>query len=499
MIDNPGNILALLALLAWPAVVIVMFRTMRLERALIWSILGGYMFLPQITAINPPGIPAFDKVTLPNLTAFVCCVAIWGRMPSLIPSSWPGRILMAAFVVSPAFTVISNLEPVRFGIDRIGSIELIDRVAQEAPDLPALRFYDSASALAAQMLLMLPFFLAREALRTTEGIREILIALVIAGLIYAPFMLFEIRFSPQLHTILYGFFQHDFIQAIRSGGYRPFVFMPHGLWVAFFAFMVFVAALALWRTEGGAARLRWTGALGLGAGLLVICKTMGVILYAAAFAPLMLLVRPRTHLAIAAVIAVLVITYPALRGLGLVPTEAILAKVTEISAERAQSLEYRFTNEDRVLAHAEQRPWLGWGGWGRFIPHDPETGTTRIVVDGLWIITIANNGWLGYFALFGLLSLPIWALAFAALRAGQAPPATVTILALVLAINMIDLLPNATLIPFTWLIAGALLGHAEEIVRSARAARLARLAALHERVVMGRVGGRPEGARRTVL
>lgn len=498
MIYNPGNILALLALLAWPLVVIVLFRTMRLERALIWSILGGYMFLPQLAQINPPAIPAFDKVTIPNLTAFVCCVAIWGRLPSLIPASWPGRVLLAAFVLSPAFTVIANLDAVRFGIDRIGAIALIDRTMQAAPDLPGLRFYDSASALAQQLLLMLPFFLAREALRTAEGIREILVALVVAGLIYAPLMLFEIRFSPQLHTIVYGFFQHDFIQAIRAGGYRPFVFMPHGLWVAFFAFMVFSAALALWRTEGGAARLRWGAGVVLGAGLLAICKSMGVVLYALAFAPLMLLLRPRVHLTVAVIVTLLVIGYPALRGLGLVPTDAILARVAQISGDRAQSLEYRFTNENLVLAHAEARPWLGWGGWGRFFPHDPETGTTRIVVDGLWIITIGSNGWLGYFALFGLLSLPIWALAGAAWRSGQAPPASVTILALVLAVNLIDLLPNATLIPFTWLIAGALLGHAEEMSRAASARRQERLRALRSQIVLGRLE-RPEGGPRSIL
>ena len=36
-----------------------------------------------------------------------------------------------------------------------------------------------------------------------------------------------------------------------------------------------------------------------------------------------------------------------------------------------------------------------------------------------------------------------------------------------LGINMIDMLPNATLMPFTWLIAGALLGYAEALGRSA--------------------------------
>lgn len=499
MIDNPGNILALLMLLVWPGVVVVMFRTLPLERALIWSILGGYMILPQLTQIDPPVIPAFDKVTIPNLTAFACCVAIWGRMPSLVPASWIGRLMLGAFLISPSFTALANLDPVQFGVDRIGSIALIDRTLQSSGDLPGLRMYDAFSALAQQVLLMLPLFLAREALRSEQGIREILVALVIAGLIYTPFMLFEVRLSPQLHTLVYGFFQHDFVQAIRMGGYRPFVFMPHGLWVAFFAMMVLFAAVALWRTERGPLRRRWGGAVVLGAGLLVICKSMGVLVYAAVLAPVALLLRPRTHLAIAVVLSAIVITYPALRGLGWVPTAAILAKAGEISADRAQSLGYRFGNEDAVLAHSESRPWLGWGGWGRFFPHDQETGRTTIVVDGLWIITIANFGWLGYFALFGLLALPLWSLAWAAWQAGQAPPASVSILALVLALNMVDLLPNATLIPFTWLIAGALLGHAEDIARQTAARRRERMSALHDRVVLGRLADPTVKPRRTVL
>lgn len=493
--NNPGNILAVLALLAWPGVVIAMFRTLPLERALIWSILGGYMILPQLTEFDLPLIPPLDKTTIPNLTAFACCLAIWGRMPGLFPSGWLGRGLMAAFLLSPSATVLTNLQPVSFGIDQLGSIALIDRTNVTEADLPGLRFYDSISALAQQILLMLPFFLARQALRTAAGVREILVALVIAAAIYAPLMLFEVRFSPQLHTLLYGFFQHDFIQAIRMGGYRPFVFMPHGLWVAFFVVMVLAAALALWRTEKTAL---WAGSIVLALGLLVICKTMGAYLYALALIPVALLLPPRAHLAIAAAVSVLVITYPALRGLDLIPTQALVAKAAEVSDERAQSLAYRFGNEDQVLAHAESRPWLGWGGWGRFIPHNPETGQTDIVVDGMWIITIANFGWLGYAALFGLLALPLWALAWQTWRTGQAPPLTVSILALVLAMNMIDLLPNATLIPFTWLIAGVLLGYAEQMARDHAARTRARMTALHGSVVMGRLDG-PVSARRTFL
>lgn len=493
---NIGNSLAVLMLLAWPGVVAVMFRKMPLERALIWSILGGYLLLPQVTEINLPGIPSFDKVTIPNLSAFVACCALWGRLPSPMPASWPGRALMLAFLVSPAFTVLTNLQPVRFGLDDLGMLAIIDYTRIEVGGLPGLRMYDSFSALAQQVLLMLPFFLAREALRSTEAIREILVALVVAGAIYALPMLFEVRFSPQLHTRFYGFFQHDFIQAIRAGGYRPFVFMPHGLWVAFFAFMVLMSATALWRTERGPRRRLWGWAMVLGAGLVVICKSMGVIVFSLIFVPVALLLKPRAHLIIALALSVVVITYPALRGLGLIPLEALVQQVAERYPDRAQSLEYRFDNENEVLAHAEAKPLLGWGGWGRFFPHDPETGRTEVVVDGLWIIAIGNNGWLGYAALFGLLALPIWSLAWYAWRAGAAPPASVSILTLVLAVNLVDLLPNATLIPFTWLICGALLGHAEALGRKTVENRRTDLAHRHRDIILGRLDPGPDPAAR---
>jgi hypothetical protein len=497
-----GNALAYLALVLWPGVVVVMFRTLSLERALIWSILGGYMVLPQVSAINLPGIPSLDKVTIPNLTAFAACVAIWGRMPSLMPVSWVGRALMVAFLISPSFTVLTNLNPIQFGLDDLGGLRIIDfeGIAEDGlPGLPGLRMYDSLSVLAGQVLLMLPFFLAREVLRTEAAIRELMVALLIGGAAYALPMLFEVRFSPQLHTIIYGFFQHDFIQAIRAGGYRPFMFMPHGLWVAFFAFMVLMSAAALWRAER---RPLWGWAMSMGVMLVVICKSMGVIVFALVFVPLALMLRPRAHLAVAVLLSAVVLTYPALRGLGAIPTDDLVARVAEIAPDRAQSLEYRFNNENRVLAHSESRPWLGWGGWGRFFPHDPETGSTSVVVDGLWIIMIGNFGWLGFAALFGLLALPLWSLWWQARNAATPPPATVTILALVLAVNMVDLLPNATLVPLTWLIAGALLGHAESLARDTARLRSQRLAALHSSVALGRVTPPADGQtprRRTVL
>ncbi len=464
-----GNGFALIALLAWPVVVGVMFRTLSPERALIWSILGAYMFLPQGSEINLPGIPAFNKVTIPNLAALVGCMIVLGRFPGLLPRSLAGRILLIMLALSPSITVLNNLDPVRFGLLQFGTLEVLVPDNLERMELPGLRLYDSASALAGQLLILLPFFLAREVLRTEQALREMLLALVIAAFIYALPMLFEARFSPQLHTLVYGFFQHDFLQSIRDSGYRPFVFMPHGLWVALFAVTSTLSAAALLKMAPAKQRGRWLLGTVCLFGLVMLCKSLGPLLLAVVFAPLMLLLGSRGRLAIAAMIAVVVISYPLLRGSGLIPTQALVKTAREINPERAVSLQYRFDNEDQVLAHAAEKLLFGWGGWGRFVPHDPATGATRIVVDGQWIITIGHYGWMGYIALFGLLTLPLFALWWHGRKATAPPvPLAASAVALILAVNLLDLMPNGTLIPFTWLMAGAVLGYAEALGRDAK-------------------------------
>ena len=88
---------------------------------------------------------------------------------------------------------------------------------------------------------MLPFFLARSLLAQERALAELPRALVLAGLIYSVPIVIENVIGPELHRMVYGFIQHDYAQSIRFGGFRPYVFMPHGLWVAFFAMMCFAA------------------------------------------------------------------------------------------------------------------------------------------------------------------------------------------------------------------------------------------------------------------
>ena len=78
-------------------------------------------------------------------------------------------------------------------------------------------------------------------------------------------------------------------------------------------------------------------------------------------------------------------------------------------------------------------------------------------------------------------------------------PVAVSALVLILAVNMLDMLPNATLIPFTWLIAGAILGYAEDMRRTTLSVRDAQLRRAHQSVVLGREGQMPSSRRRTLL
>jgi len=73
-------------------------------------------------------------------------------------------------------------------------------------------------------------------------------------------------------------------------------------------------------------------------------------------------------------------------------------------------------------------------------------------------------GIFGFVAEFGLLSIGVFRAA-AALRFAQSKAERLSLssLALIVSINILDLLPNAGLIPWTWLLTGALVGRAEAL------------------------------------
>lgn len=435
------------ALLAWPLVAIWLFTRLPFRRAILWSVLGSYLFLPAAFAIDLPGVPPMDKESLPNLALLVIvCFAAPARF-RLLPEDPVARLLLGLLFAGGFLTALTNQDPIR--------------IADFT--LPAMSLYDGLTYSVRQFLVIVPFLIGWQYLRSTEAHREILRMLLIAGLAYSVLMLFEVRMSPQLHAWVYGYFPHSFAQQVRGGGFRPVVFLTHGLWVAFFAMTVFIAAIALWRDSRQAApKPRYLYMAGYLGAVLILCKSLGSILYGLALAPIVALTKTRRQIWIAAVLVLISLTYPILRGAQLVPTETILEWAGAIDVEREESLRFRFVNEDLLLAHAERRPLFGWGLWSRGRVFDAETGADISTTDGYWVIIIGIAGWAGYLAIFGLLGLPVLRMWLGMQRSGRSPPVVTGALGLLIAINMIDLLPNATLTPLTWLIAGALLGHSSQ-------------------------------------
>ena len=73
-----SSLTAYIALLGYPLVAILFFRRMPLPRALTWTILAGFMFLPQLFVIRIPVLVDLDKETVPALSALVLTL-VYGR------------------------------------------------------------------------------------------------------------------------------------------------------------------------------------------------------------------------------------------------------------------------------------------------------------------------------------------------------------------------------------------------------------------------------------
>lgn len=431
------------ALLAWPMVAVVLFRTMPRAEALIWTILGGYLLLPVATHLDAPLLPPLDKSTGPALAA-LAILALYapGDGPrGWLPESPVARVLVVAFLAVPLITAGLNAAPVLMG----------------GRQLQGMTWYDGASLSLEHLMAVVPLLLGRRYLASAEAHRAMLVAFALGGLAYALPILIEIRLSPQLHAWIYGFFPHAFDQQIRSGGFRPVVFLGHGILVAGFVAAALVAALALWRGTEGSRRQAWIALAGGLAVLLVLCKTLGALVLGLAGGVLVALGGHGMVRLAALCMAITVLAYPALRASGTMPVSSIVAMVEQIRPERAQSLQFRLDNEDILLDRAALRPAFGWGGWDRNRVFDA-WGNDITTTDGRWIITLGRFGWTGYLAEFGLLTLGLILLAG---PLGRSMPFASGALAVVLAINLVDLVPNASLTPLSWLIAGALLGAAE--------------------------------------
>lgn len=425
---------------------LIVFRLVPPPVATTGVLLFSAAFLPELTEYDPPLIPPLNKDSIGALVALVGCAWVaWkriGRRRFGAGTDW----VILTLVLCSLLTVVTNGEPAFTTGKRLPALGMRDALSMGVQDL---------------LIIGIPFYLGRCMIRTPRDLRLLLTLLAGFGLVYGLAIVYESRMSPQLHRMLYGLHPNNFSKVYRLGGYRPMVFMESGLAVAIFMWTCAMATFGLARARIPVFGLPGSIVAALSAFFLLLCRSLGAILYGFVMLPLLALVPRRVAPIAVTVLALASAAYPFSRILDVVPTNAIHAAAAKINPERADSLMFRFENEDQLVDRTWQKPLFGWGGYLRARVR-VDTGTEIRALDGFWVIILGERGMVG----LGLvLTLLIWPQIRVArrLRSVRDPRihAMLVTLALIVGIRAFDMMPNGLYSVIPFYLAGALFGVTE--------------------------------------
>jgi hypothetical protein len=422
---------------------IVAFATLRPAVATLVVYFGSVMFGPMLVNFDAPLIPPLDKESLPNLMIFICVLVTAKQQLKAARMGTGIDLLVFSMVLCAAGTAFTNTDTLQYGPTVLP--------AMASGDIPseAIRLF---------LLPVIPFLVARALFRTTDDCRTLLKGLAIAGLVYTPFIIIEMRLSPQFHAWVYGFHQHDFSQTRRGGGFRPMVFMAHGLAVAMLVLTSVIATITLAKAKVKYLKLPRVVPPLVQSLILATIKSMGAFIYGCFAVPIAWFLKPKTQIRIAVILACITASYPLLRMTGIFPREQLVEWAASIEQDRARSLEFRFSNEDDLMNKMLERPLFGWGGYSRGHVFDPANGEDMSVVDGGMVSVLSRSGLVGFVVTFGALLYPVFA---AFRRVSKLSPQDQPLLAGVALLSTfytVDLLPNGFFNQIPFFLAGALMG-----------------------------------------
>ena len=205
-------------LFGWVPFTIFLFFRLPAHRAVLVSVIGGFLLLPM-ARYDLPGIPPFDKYASISLG-----LILGGRLSGKRrQADFQWRLYdlpMVLWCLSPVPSSLTN----------------------------GLTFYNGISVVYGQIMIWgIPYLAGRIYFIDKESLRELCLGIIIGGIVYALLCAYEIRMSPRLHINIYGFFQHDWRQHRRYGGFRPIVFMQHGIMVAVWMAACTTTAFWMWR------------------------------------------------------------------------------------------------------------------------------------------------------------------------------------------------------------------------------------------------------------
>ena len=423
-------------LFGWVPFTIFLFFRLPPHRAVLVSVIGGWLLLPM-TGYNLPGIPAYSKGT-----AIALGLILGGRL-----SGYRQRALfrwkiydvpMLLWCLCPMASSLSNQLGLYNGLSGV----LDNAITWGIPYLAGRIYFDNL-----------------------DKLRDLCLAIMIGGILYLPLCLYEIRMSPQLSNIFYGYFPHVFMQHMRYGGYRPIVFMQHGLMVALWMAVTTTVTFWLWRSN----EIKHIKGISISLFALalivttILCKSVNgwisLVLGCGGYFVFRLFKSSRPY----RLLLLLVPCYIVLRVIGSLEGEVIVSMVSHVFDEsRTSSLAIRTVQEDLFIEKTLERPLFGWGIIGRGWPVEEESGKKAVrMIDALWLIIFNTRGIIGIFSMTAMMLIGPWL----ALRSHKKQTLDTTflhmspiLLSLVVILFLIDSLVNGMLNPIYILVSGALLG-----------------------------------------
>ena len=426
------NAITPIVLGAWIPVVLALFALLPTRRAVIASFLVAWSFLP-VAGFAFKGLPDYTKM-----------------------SATVGGVLLGALIFDMGRVTQLRLRWFDLPVIILCLVPFASSLSN------GLGAYDGMSVSLDYIIRWgLPYFIGRLYLTDREGLRELAIGIFFAGLIYIPLCAYEMRMSPQLHNMLYGWVPSGFQNVRRLGGWRPIVFMSSPLMLS--AWMCMTALVGFWLWWTGAIKrirnvpMRWLAIPLIIAALL--CRSFGAMLLLAM--GMGALWWTRQFASRLALVALLLIPpgYMLARATGTWQGGGVADFARMVSPPRAESFLFRLKHEKMIIDKALRKPIAGWGGWGRWRVKNEE-GKDITVSDGLWAIYFGKHGLLGLGALYTMLLMPLGFILWKVRPASLARPEIAPPLALAVMVTLfaIDCLPNAFPIPIYALAAGSVTG-----------------------------------------
>jgi len=413
-----GEVGSRIFLLAWIPLVVPIFMLLPSRRAMVAATIAGWLILPPDIQIQLPGFPDFGKTTAVMFGLLFGAILFEPhRVFSFRPRWFDLPIIV--FAVCPFFSALSN-----------------DQTAYEGLSASFIHF----------MNWLVPYWLGRVYLTDADSFRELGLGIIVSALCLIPCCLVETKYSQIFLSLIYFTSKRGFDSG-RYGGFRPRVFFSAGLECALW--MCSAALIAWWFWQTRQYKRLWgipsSAILAILLVIAVLCRSGGaIILLSIGFAALWYSLRFKAKWAMWCLLWIAPLFF-ALRTTNLWSGESAVEVIGMILGPgRADSLDYRFENDDLLIAKALQRPLFGWSGWGRHMVYS-EQGESLAITDGYWIIVFGEHGFVGLISLTLAMLLPaaLFLKRFPVEGWKQAGLGAVPVVAVLVDVFMLDCLVNA--------------------------------------------------------